>query len=307
MSEITEIEVENLEAVQQDLSPWKVFWKRFSKNKMAMIGLICLTILILAAVFAPFITPFEPDAIMTGKKYESPSTKHLMGTDDLGRDYFTRILYGGRISLTVGAVSASVSVLLGVIIGGLAGYFGGWIDNLLMRFAEIVASFPFMPLLITLSFVLQGSGISSTQKTYMIMVLIGVLGWPGLARLIRTQIMSLREQEFMQAADALGVPTYKKIFKHLIPNVLSIIIVSATLRMASGILTESMLSYLGLGVIPPTPTWGNMINAAKDVVTFKTRWWMWVPPGVCIFAAVMSINLIGEGLQDAFDPKSDRR
>ncbi len=307
MSVENKLEIENLEANQKDVGPWKIFWKRFSKNKLAMVGLLCFALLAFGAIFAPYLTPYEPDTIMVGKKFEAPSSKHLMGTDALGRDYFTRVLYGGRVSLAVGAISALVSVFLGVVVGGTAGYFGGWVDDLLMRFAEIIYSFPFMPLLITLSFVLSGTTMSSTQKLYMIMVLIGILGWPGLARLIRTQILTLREQEFMQAANALGVSNAKKIFKHLIPNVLSIIIVSATLRMASGILTESMLSYLGLGVVPPTATWGNMITSAKELATFTGRYWMWIPPGLCIFLAVMSINLIGEGLQDAFDPKSDRR
>ncbi len=301
-----EIEME-LEKKEENLGPWKIFWKRFRKNKMAMVGVVLFSILILGAIFAPLLTPYGPNDIGVGGKYDAPTMEHWLGTDILGRDYLTRLLYGGRISLSVGVFSAGVAVVFGVVVGGVAGYFGGWVDDLLMRIAEVVYSFPFMPLMITLSFVLQGMGVSSDLKVYLIMLLIGFLSWPGLARLIRTQIMSLREQEFIQAADALGVSNTKKIFKHLIPNVISIIIVYATLRMASAILVESMLSYLGLGVQPPVPTWGNMINAAREVYTLKYRLWIWIPPGVCIFIAVMSINLIGEGLQDAFDPKSDRR
>ncbi len=299
--------VENNKALELSESPWKIFRKRFKKNKLALFGLIVLSLLVLGALLANVLTPYDVNHIDYLKKFQAPSSEHLLGTDALGRDYLTRLLHGGRISLSVGAVASGIAVTLGVILGGCAGYFGGFIDDLIMRIAEIVYSFPFMPLMITLSFILQGTTITESARMYIIMTLIGVLSWPGLARLIRSQILTLRGQEFMQAADALGVSNSKKIFKHLIPNVLSIIIVYATLRMASAILVESMLSFLGLGVQPPTPTWGNLINAAGDVYTLKNRWWIWIPPGIAIFAAVMSINLIGEGLQDAFDPKSDKR
>ncbi len=299
--------IEKNTALQLSESPWKVFIKRFRKNKLALLGLIVISLLVFGAIFADVLTPYDVNYIDYLKKFNEPSSEHLLGTDALGRDYLTRVLHGGRISLSVGAVASAVAVTLGVILGGCAGYFGGVIDNIIMRIAEVVASFPFIPLMITLSFILQGTNVTETTRMYIIMSLIGILSWPSLARLIRSQILTLRGQEFMQAADALGVSNTKKIFKHLIPNVLSIIIVYATLRMASAILVESMLSFLGLGVQPPTPTWGNLINAAGDIFTLKNRWWIWVPPGIAIFLAVMSINLIGEGLQDAFDPKSDKR
>ncbi|MFV0520645.1 MAG: oligopeptide ABC transporter permease [Lachnospirales bacterium] len=298
---------QTLEKQEEVANPWKVFWGRYKKNKVAVIALIVFLILALLAIFAPFLTPYDRDYIDLVQKFKPPSSEHWLGTDIVGRDYFTRMLYGGRISLTVGLVAALVSVAIGVAVGGAAGYFGGKVDNLLMRIAEIVASFPFMPMMITLSFMLQGTGISSTAKLYFTMVLIGALGWPGLARLVRSQILTLREQEFMEATEAIGVSNFKKIFKHLIPNVLSVIIVSGTLKMASAILTESTLSFLGLGVIPPTPTWGNMIKDGNEIYTLNNRPWIWIPPGVAIFLAVVSINLIGEGLRDAFDPKSDRR
>ncbi len=303
--ENTKVEKNNAQALGE--SPWKIFIKRFRKNKLAILGLVVISLLILGSIFADVLTPYEMDTIDYFKKFQAPSSEHLLGTDALGRDYLTRLLHGGRVSLSVGVVASGIAVTLGVILGGCAGYFGGLVDDLIMRVAEIVYSFPFIPLMITISFALQGTNVTETTKIYMIMSLIGILSWPGLARLIRSQILTLRGQEFMQAADALGVSNSKKIFKHLIPNVLSIIIVYATLRMASAILVESTLSFLGLGVQPVTPTWGNLINAAGDVFTLKNRWWIWVPPGVAIFLAVMSINLIGEGLQDAFDPKSDKR
>lgn len=298
------------------IGPWTLAWRRFKKNKLAIFGAILFFILVITAVAAPLITPyhFEGDK-MTYKgesidfgtklrnKYQPPSSEHWLGTNRAGDDVMSLVLYGGRISLTVGVVSVAISVTLGLIFGGVAGFYGGWVDNLIMRFAEIIYSFPFMPLLITLSAALQGK-VDSSMKVYLTMVLIGVIGWPGLARMIRGQILALREMEFMEAATAMGISDFKKIFKYLIPNTLSLIIVYATLRMAGAILTESGLSFLGFGVIPPTPTWGNLIQAARSSYNMKMYPWLWVPPGTMIFLAVIGINLFGEGLKDAFDPKA---
>ena len=287
------------------MSPWMMVWSRFKKKKTAVAGLIIFILLVLSAIFAPFLTPYQLETIDKAARNQAPSAAHWLGTDNLGRDYLTRILYGGRVSLKVGLFAVIISIVLGIIIGGIAGYYGGWIDNLLMRITEIVMSFPFLPLAITISDVV-GEGLPGEYKMYITMFIIGLLSWPGLARIIRGQILSLREQEFMLAATALGLSDRRKIFKHLIPNTLGYVIVYATLGMASAILSESSLSFLGLGVVPPTPTWGNLVLSARDAHILTTRPWLWIPPGLCIFLAVISINLIGDGLRDAVDPKSHR-
>ncbi len=287
------------------MGPWQMVWSRFKKNKVALVGLIILALLVVSAVLAPLLTPYEFDTIDTLSINKPPSLQHLLGTDDLGRDYFTRILYGGRISLQVGLFAVVISVILGSIVGGISGYYGGWLDNILMRLTEIFMSFPFLPLAITVSAIV-GNNLPGEYKMYITMMVIGFLSWPGLARIVRGQILSLREQEFMQAATALGLSDTRKIFRHLLPNTVGYIIVYATVGMASAILTESALSFLGLGVVPPTPTWGNLVQFARDSYVLQYRPWLWIPPGLCIFLAVISINLIGDGLRDAIDPKSQR-
>ncbi|SCX90012.1 oligopeptide ABC transporter permease [Alkaliphilus peptidifermentans] len=289
---------------EESVGPWKMVWLRFKKKKIALTGVIILIILVLSAVFAPFLTPYSPDEMNFSNVNAAPSRQNWMGTDNLGRDYFTRLLYGGRVSLMVGVISAFISVTLGSTIGGIAGFFGGRVDNILMRFAEIVMSFPFLPLAITISAVV-GANVAPETKMYIVMMIIGCLSWPGLSRIVRGQILSLKEQEFVLAAKALGIPNYKIILKHLIPNTIGYIIVSAALSMANAIMAESGLSFLGLGVVPPTPTWGNMVQHARNLHVLRTRPWLWIPPGVAILLAVMSINLLGDGLRDAIDPKSN--
>lgn len=299
----TEKQLKNEE--QEVIGLWKMVWNNFKKNKLALCGLVAISILILMVIVSYFITPYDRDATNLINAEQSPSIKHLLGTDELGRDYFTRLLYGGQISLTVGIISVAISLTLGILFGGISGYYGGWIDNILMRFAEIIYSFPFLPLAITLSAII-GTRVSDKNKIYMVMVIIGVLRFPSLARMIRGQILTLREQEFMQAATALGLSDVRKIFRHLIPNTFAYIIVNATLGVAGAILSESSLSFLGLGVSPPVPSWGNMVTYATRSHVLKNMPWLWIPPGLCIFIAVMSINLIGDGLRDAVDPKSNK-
>lgn len=299
----TEKQVKNEE--QEVIGLWKMVWNNFKKNKLALCGLVAISILILMVIVSYFVTPYDRDATNLINAEQSPSIKHWLGTDELGRDYFTRLLYGGQISLTVGIISVAISLVLGILFGGISGYYGGWIDNILMRFAEIIYSFPFLPLAITLSAII-GTRVSDKNKIYMVMVIIGVLRFPSLARMIRGQILTLREQEFMQAATALGLSDVRKIFRHLIPNTFAYIIVNATLGVAGAILSESSLSFLGLGVSPPVPSWGNMVTYATRSHVLKNMPWLWIPPGLCIFIAVMSINLIGDGLRDAVDPKSNK-
>ena len=294
-------QVSNIKAV----GPWQIAWERFRKNKIAVVGGTLFLLIVISVILVPLLSPYEISEFNLADKKLPPSSKHWLGTDEQGRDVLLRLFMGGRISILVGLMAAGVSVVLGTIIGGVSGYYGGRVDNLLMRFAEIVYSVPFMPTVISISAALMWK-VESEQKMYLVMVLIGILSWPGLARMVRGQILSLREQEFMQATEILGISDWSRIIKHLVPNTLAYIIVSATLGMAGAILTEAGLSFLGLGVTPPTPTWGNMVERARNANVFRTMQWLWLPPGMMIMLTVVSINLLGEGLRDAFDPKEIR-
>ena len=231
---------------------------------------------------------------------------YLLGTDELGRDVFTRILNGGRMTMTIGAISVIISTIIGVIIGGISGFFGGWIDIVLQRLTEIVSSLPFLPMAMILTAII-GNSMSEDAKISLIMVVLGVLSWPSLARLVRAQVLSEREQEFVTAANAMGVKKLSIVFKHIIPNVISVIIVSATLDFATCMLTESTLSFLGFGVKLPRPTWGNMLNGCVNSVVIQNYWWRWVFPAIMLSICVICINLVGDGLRDAIDPKSNER
>lgn len=287
---------ENLATQSTVISPWKIMWRRLRKNHLAMLGLIIIVIMGLLAILAPVIAPYGRDAVNLLNTNAKPSGEHLLGTDSLGRDIYTRLLYGAQISLTVGFVSTGLRVLIGVVLGGIAGYYGKTIDNLIMRFADIFSCLPFLPIAITFV-ALMGPSI------YNVMLVLALIGWPGIARIVRAEILSLREREFMEAATALGISDFKKIVSHLLPNTMASVIVSATIGIAGAILTESALSFLGLGVAPPTPSWGNMLTDAQNQYVLKHRWWQWVPPGLAIFLAVMCFNLLGDGLRDALDPR----
>ena len=231
---------------------------------------------------------------------------YLLGTDHLGRDVLTRIINGGKTTMTVGAVSVIISLFIGIIMGGLAGYFGGHMDIIIMRIAEIVGGLPFLPFALILSAII-GTRISVEQRMYLIMVVLGVLSWPSLCRLVRAQILAQREMEFVTAAKAVGVKEGSIVFKHIIPNVISVILVTATLDFATCMLTESTLSYLGFGISPPTPTWGNMLTGANNSIVIQQYWWRWVFPALIFSICTICINLIGDGLRDAVDPKSSER
>ncbi len=231
---------------------------------------------------------------------------YLLGTDELGRDVFTRILNGGRMTMTIGAISVIISTIIGIIIGGISGFFGGWIDIVLQRLTEIVSSLPFLPMAMILTSII-GNSLSEDARIALIMVVLGVLSWPSLARLVRAQVLAEREQEFVTAANAMGVKRLSIVFRHIIPNVVSVIIVSATLDFASCMLTESTLSFLGFGVKLPRPTWGNMLNGCVNSVVIQNYWWRWVFPAIMLSICVICINLVGDGLRDAIDPKSNER
>lgn len=299
----SEIHIEKAKHIA--VGPWQIAWERFKKNRVAVIGGGLFLLILAFVIIGPLVSPYSISQFDLKEKGLAPSAKHWFGTDEQGRDVLLRIMLGGRISILVGLLAASVSVVLGATVGGIAGYYGGKVDNLLMRFAEIVYSIPFTPTVISISAALMWK-VPPQFTLFIVVGLIGILSWPGLARLVRGQILSFREQEFMQATQILGISDSSKIFKHLLPNTLAFIIVSATLGMAGAILTEAALSYLGLGVTPPTPTWGNMAQRATNNNVFRNMPWLWIPPGMMIMLTVVSINLLGEGLRDAFDPKEIR-
>ena len=276
---------------------WPLLIRRFTRHRLAMIGLSVLLILAILAVAAPRLAPYgfdEQDLTIIGQP-QPPSHSHLMGTDQLGRDAFTRVLFGARISLAVGLFSALLATGLGTLIGALAGYYRGWVDNVLMRFTDVVLCIPLLPLIILLSGMLRPS-------VPLLVGIIGVLGWMGTARLVRGQFLSLREREYVEASRALGGNDNRIMFRHILPNALGPIIVSTTLSVGSAIMLESALSFLGLGVQPPTPTWGNLLNYASQWLSNAP--WLALFPGLMILITVLSVNFLGDGLRDAFDPRS---
>jgi peptide/nickel transport system permease protein len=273
---------------------WQIAWRRLRRNRRAMVGLWLLLILGFAALFAPMLATHDRDETALSRMERPPSREHWLGTDELGRDVFTRLLYGGRISLTVGLVTVSIYLTIGVLVGSIAGYYGRWADSLLMRLTDVVMVFPFLPLALTMAATLGPS-------IYNTMIIIGILSWTGVARLVRGEFLSLRMRDFVQAARAAGAPDARIIFRHILPNAMAPILVSATLGVAFAILSEAGLSFLGFGVPQPLPSWGNMLSGAQSWKVLVKQPWLWIPPGVLIFAAVLSINLVGDGLRDALD------
>lgn len=288
---------------EEIISPWKLAWKRLKKNKMALTGLFILVFMVLVAIFGPIISPYKMETIDLYNVSAPPSTQHILGTDAVGRDVLTRVMYAGRTSLSVGVVAVLIQVIIGSILGAVAGYYGGFIDGFIMRVVDIFMCFPTLPILIMLGALMSDLRVRPEYRMFVVMFILGILSWPGLCRIVRGQILSLREQEFMQAAEALGIRDRKKMFRHLLPNTFASIIVSATLGIGGAVLTESGLSFLGLGVTPPTPSWGNMVQVVNDLYILQKQPWLWIPPGLCIFLTVMSINIFGDGLRDALDPK----
>ena len=280
-------------------------WKRFSKNKLALIGSIIILLMIAAAILAPLIVQNDPYVSLTDAnglilKNSSPAKSGtILGTDSLGRDTFSRVIYAVRVSMSVGVVAVGISTGIGILLGALAGYFGGWVDTFIMRVVDVVYCFPVLFLVIIIATILKPS-------IYNIMIIIGLCNWTGTARFVRGEILRVRELEYVQASISLGATDGRTIFHHIIPNIMAPIIVEATLQMARAILTEASLSYLGVGVQMPTASWGNMLMSANNLSTLTLRPWQWVPPGVCIFLAVLSINFIGDGLRDAFDARQKK-
>lgn len=338
-----ELHGENLTDRVKVLSPGMTVLKRFFRSKLSVLGLVTLIVLILFSFIGPLFSPYTEDYIDEETKAKdivqyTPITytiqteegekevtayyitvteqttnvkgnldsRHWLGTDDSGRDILTRLMYGGRISLTIGLVVILLETIIGVVLGGLAGYFGGWVDQLIMRIVDIIYCIPTIPIMLIVSAMFTSLGVEDISRLYYMMGILTLLGWAGTARLVRGQILSLREQEFMLAAKCAGLSTKRKIFNHLIPNVLPQLIVSMTLGLGSIILTEATLGYLELGAPLNSATWGNMINYATKTEFLNGYPNFWVPAGICIILAILAFNFVGDGLRDAFDPKAKR-
>jgi peptide/nickel transport system permease protein len=272
----------------------KLVWKRFSTNKLAVAGGIIVLILFAVAVTAPLIAPYNPDHIDRRHILEPPGLHHLLGTDDLGRDVLSRMIWGSRISLAVGFVAIGIATVIGMILGAISGYYSGWFDRIIMRFIDIMLSIPtFFLILAVIAFI--------GPSIWNIMIVIGLTAWMGVARLVRAEFLSLKEREFVLAARAIGASDFRIIFKHIMINGMSPVFVSAILGIAGAVLIESALSFLGIGVQPPTPSWGNILTLGKDNI--EIAWWLSLYPGLAILITVLSYNLLGEGLRDALDPR----
>jgi len=279
-----------------------ITWRRFTRHRMAVVGLLVVSLLGVASVLAPWLSPYDPNKPQLLTQLRAPSPVHPLGTDDLGRDLLTRILYGGRVSLSIGVLAMALAVVIGTAVGALAGFYGGTVDNLLMRLTDLILSIPALFLLILLTLLLRSFPVPFLRGGVLAIVLaIALLSWMTVARLVRASFLSLKEQTFAEAARALGATSGRIIVRHILPNAVSPIIVAATLRVASSIITESGLSFLGFGVQPPTPTWGNMLKNAQDQMI--TAPWTAIFPGVFIFVTVIAINYVGDGLRDALDPR----
>lgn len=330
-----EPEVEDQETYKE-ISPLRLVARRFFRSKLSIVGLVMIAFLFVFSFLGPVFCKWQEDQVddtptefnlvhiytytdeegnevqvledftYIGKinTYADPSRDHLLGTDEKGFDVFVRLMYGGRISLMIGFIVVILETLIGVVLGGVAGYFGGWVDQVIMRIVDIFTCIPTLPILLIASAVIDSWGLEADQQIYVLMVIITLFSWSGVARLVRGQIMSLREQEYMVATEVMGLPTWRKIFKHLIPNVMPQLIVSMTLGLGSVILYEATLSYLGLGVQLPKAAWGTMIAQVNDPIIFQYHINVWFPAGVLIVIAVLGFNFVGDGLRDAMDPKA---
>lgn len=284
---------------QKNRSYWGEVFYRLKKNKKAMISLYILIILIGLCIFVPMFSQYSIETTDMENGDQGPGPEHLLGTDKIGRDMFVRLFYGGRISLGIALAVVALECLIGIVLGSIAGFYGGMVDAFIMRISEIFMSFPYVMFCITVVAVFGNS-------VGILIFVLAIISWPNIARIVRGQILTLREMEYMEACEALGISDFRRIFKHLLPNILAYVIVYATLGMAEVILAETSLSFLGLGVSPPKPTWGNMIQEARNILIIQQKWWYWIPPGICIFLSVMCFNLLGDGMRDAIDPKMKR-
>lgn len=310
MANVVSLESETLSTVTEE-SPWRVIWKRFRKHKLAVAGMVTIGLIALACYLAPLYAPYDPVRDLSRDengqilRNDPPSLQHFMGTDNIGRDVFTRLLYAGQISLSVAFIVTIFSTVIGVLVGAISGYYGGWLDDVIQRFVEFLITIPLLPLLLAFSALLRGLTIPGLPPEWssavIITIILIIFGWMSASILLRGMVLSLRNQEFTEAAKALGLGSFGIITRHMIPNSLAPIIVSATLSLGGVIVLESALSFLGFGIQPPVPTWGNMLNEYQNE--------MWTQPakvfypGLVIFICVLAFNYIGDGLRDAMDPR----
>lgn len=280
--------------MKPDDTLFQAFLRRLKANRLAMAGAIVVLVLVVVAVLAPVITPHDPYAIDVAAILLPPSPQHLFGTDELGRDVFSRMVYGARVSLQVGFVAAGLATLVGVFLGALAGYYGGKVEALIMRFTDMMLCFPTFFLILAVIALLEPSIIN-------IMAVIGLTSWMGVARLVRAEFLTLKERDYVVAARSLGASDKRIIFRHILPNAMAPVLVALTLGVAGAILTESGLSFLGLGVQPPLASWGNILNQGK--ANIEIAWWLSLFPGLAILVTVLGYNLLGEGIRDALDPR----
>jgi peptide/nickel transport system permease protein len=273
--------------------------RRFARHRLAVAGLVVLVLIVLATVFAGVLTGHDPTKVDLSQVRRPPSAAHWLGTDNSGRDVLARLLHAGRVSLLVGVLSSLVAVVLGTLLGAFAGVVGGWVDSTIMRAADVFLSFPVLVVMVVIA------GILGPSVTTMV-VAIGVFTWPTAGRMVRGVTLSLREQEFMHAARAFGARTSWLVTRHVVPAVLGSVVVVATLAVATGILLEASLSFLGIGVQPPQPSWGNMLTDAQRLTVISQMPWLWLPPGIAVAVTVLAVNFVGDGLRDAVDPREAR-
>jgi peptide/nickel transport system permease protein len=275
-----------------------LFIRRFKKHKLGVAGVIIVAIMTLCAILAPLITAYDPTTV-TDAFGEAPSLKHPLGTDPVGRDELSRLIYAARVSLSVGVGAILISAVIGTVLGLISGYFGGWIDNVIMRLTDIFMAFPYIMLILVVASII-GPGLTN------IILILGFLGWPSVARLVRGNVLAIKQSDYVKAAVALGFRTPRILFRHILPNTVAPILIYATSGVAGAILDEAALSFLGLGVQPPTSSWGNMLSSAQSLTVLTSQPWQWVPAGVMIILSVLSINFIGDALRDALDPKNNK-
>jgi peptide/nickel transport system permease protein len=270
------------------------FWSRLLRKRLAVLGAGLVLALVVLSLAAPLLTPYGPNDQNLALRLHPPSTSHWLGTDEYGRDVLSRMLYGGRVSLSVGLAAVTIATLIGILLGAIAGYFGRWVDQVIMRTVDIVLCIPTLFLILMLIVFIGPS-------LFNIMLIIGLTSWTELSRLVRAEFLTLKQRDYVLAARALGVPDWRIIFRHILPNAMAPVFVSATFGVAGAILLESGLSFLGLGVQPPFPSWGNILSAGKDYIT--QAWWLTLAPGMAIFLTVLGYNLLGDGLRDILDPR----
>ncbi|EGQ1658774.1 oligopeptide ABC transporter permease [Staphylococcus pseudintermedius] len=292
--------------LKKSQSPLQIARKKFMKNKTAMAATIVLGMIVIISFLAPFIAPHDPNAQNLVLIKGDMSLEHWLGTDSGGRDIFSRLLYSGRVSLTFGLFTSIGLMLIGIVIGMISGYYGGWVDTVLMRFTEFVMLFPFIPFAVVLNATFSHDIESQYGSAIVLGTVLVLLSWVGIARMVRGKVMQEKENEYFLAAQSIGTPVHKILLKHLLPNILSVIIVQATLVFAVQIVAEAGLSFLGFGISKEVPTWGNMLTDAQEGDILRSKPWIWMPPALIITVTILCINFIGEGLKDALNPKSKR-